>query len=439
LLIVAAVAAMVAVGGVLASGVLHQGTDYEGRTVTLIDHLDRGEYDEVFEMFDDTMKEDPSAKNLQATWEEHILSNYGQFGTIEEIDYTDQTPYRIAQAYCHFMYGGLCITVVYNIGGTVAGLFFGPWNTDDDMNLPEGLKESDVLINKGTEWELAGKLTGLTGGITGTAAVLVHGSGPSDMDETIYTNKPFRDLAWGLAESGIDVLRYDKRTYAHGAAMASMDKLTVEEETIQDAIAAGVMLREMGYENVYLIGHSMGGMLAPRILEECPGTFDGFVSMAGSPRTLTEIIIDQNRAAIEELEGEQREYYEGLIEAEIGKLDLMDRWTEQELLSNTVFSLPAYYVKEMNSHDAAEAARGLDVPMLFVQGSADFQVSVEKDYEAWRDAMKGESSAGFILYPGLNHLFMVSQGDDAGTLREYAQKGTVSNTVIEDIAEFILG
>jgi pimeloyl-ACP methyl ester carboxylesterase len=139
------------------------------------------------------------------------------------------------------------------------------------MNLPEGLKESDVLINKGTEWELAGKLTGLTGGITGTAAVLVHGSGPSDMDETIYTNKPFRDLAWGLAESGIDVLRYDKRTYAHGAAMASMDKLTVEEEPIQAAIAAGGMLREMGYENVYLIGHSMGGMLAPRILEECPG------------------------------------------------------------------------------------------------------------------------------------------------------------------------
>ena len=49
------------------------------------------------------------------------------------------------------------------------------------------------------------------------AVVLVHGSGPNDRDETIGPNKPFKDLAWGLASQGIAVLRYDKRTKAHAS------------------------------------------------------------------------------------------------------------------------------------------------------------------------------------------------------------------------------
>ncbi|HUR19272.1 MAG TPA: DUF3887 domain-containing protein, partial [Vicinamibacterales bacterium] len=41
--------------------------------------------------------------------------------------------------------------------------------------------------------------------------VLVHGSGAHDADETIGPNKPFRDLAEGLAARGIATLRYVKR------------------------------------------------------------------------------------------------------------------------------------------------------------------------------------------------------------------------------------
>src|SRR5262249_18016279 len=43
--------------------------------------------------------------------------------------------------------------------------------------------------------------------------VLVHGSGPQDRDETVGANKVFQDLAEGLASHGIEVLRYDKRTF----------------------------------------------------------------------------------------------------------------------------------------------------------------------------------------------------------------------------------
>ncbi|MDZ7606573.1 MAG: hypothetical protein U5K79_13515 [Cyclobacteriaceae bacterium] len=46
--------------------------------------------------------------------------------------------------------------------------------------------------------------------------LFVHGSGPNDRDETIGPNKPFRDIAYGLAEKGIASLRYDKRTFVYG-------------------------------------------------------------------------------------------------------------------------------------------------------------------------------------------------------------------------------
>ncbi|NRF92031.1 hypothetical protein HQN89_13560 [Paenibacillus frigoriresistens] len=44
---------------------------------------------------------------------------------------------------------------------------------------------------------------------------------------------------------------------------------------------------------VFLIGHSQGGMLAPRIDAE-GGDLAGLFILAGTPRTLAEVIINQN-------------------------------------------------------------------------------------------------------------------------------------------------
>ncbi|MFC5451642.1 alpha/beta hydrolase family protein [Paenibacillus aestuarii] len=102
------------------------------------------------------------------------------------------------------------------------------------------------------------------------AVVFVHGSGALDKDETVGANKLFRDLADGLAIQGIASLRYDKRTFAHGKQMVQElgGKLSVKEEIIEDAIAAVEMLKKdprMETNRIFIIGHSLGGTLAPRI------------------------------------------------------------------------------------------------------------------------------------------------------------------------------
>ena len=112
--------------------------------------------------------------------------------------------------------------------------------------------------------------------------ILVHGSGPHDRDETIGPNKPFRDLAHGLASQGIAVLRYEKRTKEHPIRMAlSVNTITVKEETIDDAVAAFEALasqEKIDPKRIFVLGHSLGGTLLPRIGKAKDG-IAGFISL----------------------------------------------------------------------------------------------------------------------------------------------------------------
>ena len=163
-----------------------------------------------------------------------------------------------------------------------------------------------ITVGAGTDYPLSGILTlpdDLS--VPVPAAVLVHGSGPSDMDEKIGGLTPFKDIAEGLAAHGIATIRYDKRTFAHGRKLLNLKDVTVWQETIEDALLATEMLKSdsrINKEKVFIIGHSMGAMLAPRIDAE-GGNYSGLILMAGSPRKIEEILMDQNKAIMESASG----------------------------------------------------------------------------------------------------------------------------------------
>lgn len=113
--------------------------------------------------------------------------------------------------------------------------------------------------------------------------------------------------------------------------------------------------------------------------------------------------------------------------------------TDEERLGTTVFGQSGYYVWSFDSIDSAAIARTLDVPMLFLQGSTDFQAYADVDFAAWQDSLSDDPDAGFVLYDGLNHLFIESEGPRIGTPAEYYNHGHVEQKVIDDIAGFILG
>ena len=134
------------------------------------------------------------------------------------------------------------------------------------------MKTEKIILNEGTKYPLKGILTLPDGEGKFPAVVFVHGSGSSNMDEKVQKLTPFKDLAEGLAAHGIASLRYDKRSFTHGFKMIT-ELITVKEETIEDAVAAAELLRRddrIDGEKIFIAGHSMGAMLAPRI-EGCGG------------------------------------------------------------------------------------------------------------------------------------------------------------------------
>jgi len=296
----------------------------------------------------------------------------------------------------------------------------------------------EITVGKGSEWELSGLLT-LPGNTKGKipAVVLVHGSGPQDMDETIRANRPFKDIAEYLASRGIAVLRYNKRTFTHPTKIIeNFQDFTVKEETVDDAIFAANILRNdnrIDSKKIFLLGHSLGGMLAPRIDAE-GGNFAGLIILAGSPRRFADIWQDQALASIETLPEDTKAVGQAQINEIMGYFNSFKTMTDEEAKNYSLLGATGYYYKDFDSYPSNEYLKSTDKPVLIMQGEKDFQVYWDKDYAQYQTLLGGKSNVTFKLYPGLNHLFMTST---TGTIDEYAISSHVDSVVLNDIVNWI--
>ncbi len=369
-------------------------------------------------------------QGLTACWR---MQTYG-IGAFERIESSECRGDTVLVR-CRHSEWGLAVTVRM-AEGRVTGLSFGHYRPEGMDPLPDGVVAREVAVDAGAGRPLGGTLY-VSALSRGDAAVIVHGSGPMDRDGTVGPNTPYRDLAVGLAAKGVDVLTYDKRTLVYGPRSCDDPaSITVDDETVDDAVAAVRSLRGMGYGRVFVIGHSLGGMMAPAIAERCGDDCCGIVSLAGSPRRISEIIADQMRSAAmgaPDPEGALRQ-----AEGELAKAAALADMSDEQRRGIVVFGQPGRYVWSIDSSDPASAARALALPMMFVQGSADIQVDVVRDLGAWRDALDGAPNVRFAVYEGLNHLLMPSGGPFAGSPAEYLRRGRVDARVIDDVAGFIL-
>ena len=304
--------------------------------------------------------------------------------------------------------------------------------------------EEKIIIGENTQYPLKGLLTLPDDTAKPVPAVVfVHGSGASNMDEKVGKLTPFKDLAQGLARHGIASVRYDKRSFAHGFKMLRDKDLevTVKTETIYDAILATELLKKdprIDPERVFIIGHSMGGMLSPRIDAE-GGNYAGLIIMAGSPRKMEEIILDQNEAALRSTKG----FVNWIVKKQVAKFaamfdgmyELSDAEAKKKKMGG---GTTLYYFKEMGEHAASAYLSSCEKPILIMQGEKDFQATAEKDFAAYKQLLAGRSNVTFRLYENLSHAFVPSvYGDIMKAKQEYNVKQHISDEVIGDIASWI--
>lgn len=387
-----------------------------------------------------------------------MLSLQLQLGMFQQIlDMKTKTfrQYRIVLVTCGFQHHSLIWRLVFDEKGLLAGIQFLPAKTPTD---PKKVKPAspqrvppyadlslftEQSITFGKLWKLQGTLSLPKGVGNKPVVILVHGSGPHDQDETIGPNKVFRDIAWGLSSRGIAVFRYGKRTHKYAERLKKDKKLTemmsnVESEVIEDVgEAVSILAKTPGIDpqRIFVLGHSLGGMLAPAIALYAPQVA-GLIVMAGAMRPLDEIVLEQQIYLMSSGEGgltlQKQKILRGFI------LQLVNLRVAMET-KNTKGALPLNaplsYWQSLQRNDPKSLAPLVKQPFLVMQGGRDYQVTME-DYELWKKTLQGQSQAQFRLYPSLNHLFLDGKGKSLPA--EYLQEGFVYQPAIVDMATWVL-
>lgn len=400
-------------------------------------YLSAGKYHLAEELFAPEVQEMLPEGALKEMWE-NLTSDLGLLEEAKDYRVTMEGGYQMVYARCEFEKAELKAKLAFSTEGKIIGFQLLP-SSQVEYSPPDYVEEDKIIEREVVfgipGWELPGTLTLPQGEGPFPALLLVHGSGPNDRDETLLANKPFRDLSWGLASRGIASLRYDKRTYVHGNKIEDLSRFTVEEEVIEDALAALEFLRsqeEINPQEVFILGHSLGGQLVPEIARR-DGKVAGVIILAGPTRPLSEIVVEQTEY-IFSLDGQIDEKEKKQLEEIKKGRDLLKNHELRE--DEIVPGLGSYasYWYDLEKRDPVAEARKLSCPLLILQGERDYQVTMV-DFNNWKEGLSSRDNVTFKLYPNLNHLFIAGEGKS--TPGEYQNPGHVDKQVIEDIAQWI--
>ena len=325
---------------------------------------------------------------------------------------------------------GLLLTLSYDAEGKIGGLWIKPVALNKELVLEDNEVYQETSFAVG-EYGLTGILAIPKAADNPPIVIMVQGSGSTDYDETVGVNKPFKQLADALAKKGIMTIRYNKRFYQNNELVNEQN--TIKEEFLDDVYWL-IDYAEDNFEgNIYILGHSLGAMAAPKIAAEKPAV-DGIICLAGTPRGLEEVIYDQNMRVIAEGSYTDEQKAEMTVLAENGLKEVQALKVNN---GSAPLGIPAAYWLSLRGLKTAENAAALEIPILIMQGGKDFQVSAEVDYQAWQKVLAEKDNVTYKLYDDLNHLFMPSVLGGKLDISEYDTPGKIPDTVGMDIVNWL--
>lgn len=394
-----------------------------------LDWIKAGQADSVLAHSDAELRTMLPAAAIQSVWP-RFVAQIGELKEQKEWKRSTKDKHEVCKTTLVFEKESLCFLTTFDAEMRLVGVSFVPASevTDEaktEKPLPDGVEEREFSVKHG-KVNLPGKLT-LPKGVEGNVpvVVLVHGSGPNDMDESVGPNRPFRDLAVGLAQKGIAVLRYDKRTKVYGnrTAEVSGGKLNYDAESVDDALQAlRLVAKQPGIDakRVYVLGHSLGGMLLPRIAVRSELKLAGLIALAAAARPLDQMMYEQVMYI-------SQAYGQTVDSAQV---------TAREFVKKMNGMLPPEYKAMQKTYDPLATVKRLkNKPMLFLQGTHDYQVT-EEDLSLWKKALVENPDAQFKVMKDLDHLFR--KLPRKALPEDYEQAGTMSDEAIAAVARFIL-
>jgi len=267
--------------------------------------------------------------------------------------------------------------------------------------------------------------------------IIVAGSGPNDKDLTIGSKRIYKDIAWGLASKGIAVFRFDKRTYTYGKELAQKADFNIDDEYTKDVQLAVKLLQaqaEIDPNQIYVLGHSLGGHLLPYVAGKVKGV-KGFIGFGANYSGLPELMAYQADFLSQDLPAKQQEAYQELKQK---ALYARDRFSPNSPNDSLPDGLTAKYLLSLNQAAPKNHLKTLSKkPFLFIQGEKDYQVPTS-ELTKWQAAIYPMKNAkvSFISLENINHIGAEELGKMSPA--SYEKPGNVSPLLINEIAKFVL-
>ena len=248
----------------------------------------------------------------------------------------------------------------------------------------------------------------ITGDASDPVVLLIPGSGPTDRDGNSplgLAASTYKLLAHELASQGIQSVRIDKRgLFSSHAAIENPNQVTIEAYVRDIHCWLEVIRQKLGKRSVWLTGHSEGGLIALTAAQRTEG-IKGVILMATPAETFGTILRHQLKAnaANASLLDEAFSIISGLeagIRVDVSKM--------HPILQKLFHPEVQDYLMNLMSVDPKLLIKGLELPILILQGSRDIQVGVED-----AKALQNANSASILkLLPDVNHVFKRVNSDD---------------------------
>lgn len=283
--------------------------------------------------------------------------------------------------------------------------------------------------------------------------VMITGSGAQDRNEEMFEHKPFLVIADDLAKKGIATLRLDDRGI--GGSEKGKDGAT-SSDFATDINSAVNYLKQKGYKNIGLIGHSEGGMIAPMVADKNKNV--KFLVLLAAPAVpILDLVLDQNKKLAESANLPQEAIDEVLAiksktftyAANYNGKDFKEDFTkylEENYPTMTTQERDAYIAQMSSSwfqyfikFNPVDYLSKVKIPVLAVNGSLDLQVSAKENLAGIKKSLTQAENKRFeiVEFEGLNHLFQTAK---TGNPSEYGQiEETFSPKVLDKISSWVLG
>ncbi len=295
------------------------------------------------------------------------------------------------------------------------------------------------------------------------AVLLIAGSGPIDRDETVFGHKPFWVLADHLTKRGLAVLRVDKRGV--GQSTGNYD-VSTSEDFAADVLAGVEYLKtrkEVDAEQIGLIGHSEGGLIAPMVAAKSNDV--AFIALMAAPSVTgeatlyaQETLISRAMGVSEKQISHQLDFQKHILsviknEPDLEKAEKLLREIVAKQLANlpkeeqqaSAAALEAQ-IKRCNSkwlryfltYDPTTALKQVKIPVLVINGELDSQVPPKLNLPLIAETLNeaGNQNYKMIEFPKLNHFF---QTCESGSILEYGKiEETIAPVVLDALSAWIL-